>query len=132
MPRGSKDGWNRDTSYKWSRSPMPSYGEWLYFKSPSHAVYDDFPWGNVVKSWDQFVDFTEAVFVYESRRDVMERYYNRRQFWVKCEYVAIQFQVGTRFLWTNFSRDGEFWMWTQSDMDLHASSTSSPSERPTA
>ena len=123
MSRGWHASSYSGTSYRWDSSYVPVCGEYMHFKSPSHDVYDNFPDGTVVPSIETFVRFEDPVYVIDSHRAKMTRWHWGRHRYVRCEYVAIQFKVGARLLWTNYSRDGEYWMWTQNDMDLHESPT---------
>ena len=43
---------------------LPEQEEWLLFKSGSHAIYDNFPEGNLVPPEECWVDFTEKIVVY--------------------------------------------------------------------
>ena len=97
---------------------MPERGDWLHFKSPSHAIYDDFPNGNIVPAEEVYVDFTDHIVVYQHGRYSFDRWHNGKQKRVVSNYVAVQFKssCGSRFVWTNFSRDGEQWLWTADEM----------------
>ena len=97
---------------------LPKQQDWLLFKSDSHAIYDDFPEGNLVPPEECWVDFTDKIVVYKHGRYSLDRWHYGKKKWVVSNYVAVQFKsaCGTRFLWTNFSRDGEQWMWTSREM----------------
>ena len=49
-----------------------------------------------------------------------------KQKWVVAKYVAVQFKVGNRYLWTNFSRDGEQWLWTGPEMRKYLGQKTTP------
>ena len=97
---------------------MPQRGDWLQFKSPAHAIYDDFPDGNIVPPEEVFVDFNEHIVVYQHWRHSLDRWRSGKKKWVVSNYVAVQFKssCGSRFVWANFSRDGEQWLWTRDEM----------------
>ena len=94
----------------------PEQGDVLHFKSPSHAIYDGFPSGNTVPSTEVFINFDAPVHVVQSRRSSWSRWHKGKRKWVVAKYVAVEFERDGRSLWTNFSRDGEQWLWTHPEM----------------
>ena len=102
----------------WNERPhLPQRGDLLEFKSRAHGIYDDFPDGNIVRPQEVFVDFTEHIVVYCHRRYSLDRWSYKKQKWVVSNYVAVQFKsMCGRWVWTNFSRDGEQWLWTRDEM----------------
>ena len=100
---------------------IPERGEYWTFKSPSHVVYDCFPCGRKIPHTEVFVDFAQPMKVIEARVGNVKRWSRRYRRNVHSEYVAIKFEVDDRWLWTNYSRDGERWMWTASEMFAWAS-----------
>ena len=96
---------------------MPMWGDRLLFKSPVHAIYDGFPTGNKVTPEEVFVAFTERIVVHDSRRHTIIRWHWGKKKEVKCDYVAVQFKAENGSLyWTNYSRDGETWLWTEAEI----------------
>ena len=98
---------------------IPEFDEQLMWKCGGHAIYDDFPWGNRVdreKLGIDFYDHVSAPVVVAVRTDSIRRWHKGKKKWHESEYVAVQFEVANRFVWTNFSRDGEQWLWTASEM----------------
>ena len=65
-----------------------------------------------------FIDFDKHIVVYKHCHYSLDRWHYGKKKWVVSNYVAVQFKsaCGARFLWTNFSRDGEQWMWTSREM----------------
>ena len=98
---------------------MPRVGDYLQWKSDSHAIYTDFPDGDVVLPTDHYVDFTEYLEVTKSQRAMCWRYHNGRQKYVICHYVGVQFRHYGDLFWTTFSRDQEQWLWTHGEMEYH-------------
>ena len=94
----------------------PEQGDVLHFKSPSHAIYEGCPSGNTVPSTEVFISFDAPVQVVQSRRSSWSRWHKGKRKWVVAKYVAVEFERDGRSLWTNFSRDGEQWLWTHLEM----------------
>ena len=99
---------------------LPEKEEWLLFKSGAHAIYDNFPEGNLVHPEECWVDFEKHIVVEKHGRHSLDRWHRGKKKWVVSNYVAVQFKsaCGARLLWTNFSRDGVQWMWTSREMRI--------------
>ena len=105
---------------------QPAVGDWLVFSHPDrrtfcHAVYGDFPNGNLVRAHVAFVDFHRMVRVEEVREHWFEtrepRQGGRRRRGRGRVPPQEVLMVGVRFtavsgtvLWTNFARGDNQWM----------------------
>ena len=89
------------------------------WKCAGHALYDDFPSGKVIEKEELGIDFKSRIIVVASAVDRWPRWHKGKGKWYIAEYVAVQFQAKNRFVWTNFSRDGEQWLWTSREMRIH-------------
>ena len=101
---------------------LPVVGQLVRFLYPDdrtfrHGVYDDFPWGNLVRAHVAFVDFNRPVRVEEIREEWFpaprQRGGRRRRRGPPQEvlYTGIRFtSVNGTVLWTNYARGDSQWM----------------------
>ena len=98
---------------------MPQDGDYLQWKSDAHAIYDDFPDGDIVPASEVHVDFTDFLRVQDSKRAMFWRYHKGKKKWVIDHYVGVKFLHYDRSLWTTFSRNQDQWLWTHEEMQIY-------------